>query len=145
MQPESPIIDMYPTQFSVDGEGKRADWEAVVLLPFIDFDRLHKAYKSVEASLPAEVRTRNNPGKLYLFKYQQSSSETAFCQSTLPAMVPSVTVAHSTVDELEPKKPLQANVPGFQPELTEVCAAQPACTCGIRVRMRLRHSSGGGL
>ena len=36
----SPIIDFFPTDFRVDQEGKRNDWEGVVLVPFIDEARL---------------------------------------------------------------------------------------------------------
>ena len=36
----SPIIDFYPTDFRVDQEGKRNDWEGIVLVPFIDEARL---------------------------------------------------------------------------------------------------------
>ena len=32
----SPIIDYYPPDFKTDLNGKRQDWEAVVLIPFID-------------------------------------------------------------------------------------------------------------
>ena len=32
----SPIIDYYPPEFETDLNGKRQDWEAVVLIPFID-------------------------------------------------------------------------------------------------------------
>ena len=33
---DSPIIRFYPTYFDTDLNGKRHDWEAVVLIPFID-------------------------------------------------------------------------------------------------------------
>ena len=36
----SPIIGFYPTDFRVDQEGKRNDWEGIVLVPFIDEARL---------------------------------------------------------------------------------------------------------
>jgi 5'-3' exoribonuclease 1 len=39
----SPIIDFYPTDFELDMNGKKQDWEAVVKIPFIDQDRLLKA------------------------------------------------------------------------------------------------------
>lgn len=32
----SPIIDFYPPNFETDLNGKQQDWEAVVLIPFID-------------------------------------------------------------------------------------------------------------
>lgn len=38
--PTSPIIDLYPRHFNLDRNGKRARWEAVVQLPFVDQVRL---------------------------------------------------------------------------------------------------------
>lgn len=32
----SKVIDYYPTKFDTDLNGKKQDWEAVVLIPFID-------------------------------------------------------------------------------------------------------------
>ena len=37
---ESPIIDYYPLTFKTDLNGKRQEWEAVVLIPFIDEKQL---------------------------------------------------------------------------------------------------------
>lgn len=39
---ESPIIDYYPLDFRTDLNGKKQEWEAVVLIPFIDEGRLLK-------------------------------------------------------------------------------------------------------
>ncbi len=36
LNPDSPILDFYPTEFEVDMEGKRASWEGVVKVPFVD-------------------------------------------------------------------------------------------------------------
>ncbi len=36
IDPTSPIIDFYPTDFMTDLNGKKNDWEAVVLIPFIN-------------------------------------------------------------------------------------------------------------
>lgn len=118
--PKSPIADCYPIDFAVDGEGKRTDWEVVILLPFIDFNRLVNAYNTRAVMLSPEAHSRNSIGKMYLFKHQKGSTETSFCQSTLPTMVPSITASNSTVDEIPPKKPLPPGIPGFQPRLTKV-------------------------
>jgi 5'-3' exoribonuclease 1 len=34
--PKSPILHFYPLDFRTDLNGKKAEWEAVVLVPFID-------------------------------------------------------------------------------------------------------------
>jgi 5'-3' exonuclease len=42
----SPIIDFYPKDFQLDLNGKKNDWEAIVLIPFIEEQRLLTALKS---------------------------------------------------------------------------------------------------
>lgn len=37
---DSPIKDYYPEDFTTDLNGKRQEWEAVVLIPFIDEVRI---------------------------------------------------------------------------------------------------------
>lgn len=44
--PNSPIIDFYPTEFESDLNGKKQEWEAVVKIPFIDESRLLSAMAS---------------------------------------------------------------------------------------------------
>ena len=69
-QPASPIIDFYPLDFQLDMEGKRQDWEAVVLLKFIDVPRLRQAESCVlQQQLSAEELARNKPGPLLHFRY----------------------------------------------------------------------------
>ena len=46
-EPDSPIIDMYPTDFALDMNGKKYEWMGVVLLPFLDEERLHRALAGV--------------------------------------------------------------------------------------------------
>lgn len=36
VEPESPILRFYPENFVTDLNGKQQEWEAVVLLPFIE-------------------------------------------------------------------------------------------------------------
>jgi 5'-3' exoribonuclease 1 len=43
LDPNSPIRDFYPEKWEQDMEGKRAEWEAIVLIPFISEARLLQA------------------------------------------------------------------------------------------------------
>ena len=46
-EPNSPILDFYPADFQLDLNGKKQDWEAIVLIPFIDQNRLIEAIRSI--------------------------------------------------------------------------------------------------
>ncbi|CUM55403.1 uncharacterized protein AC631_03249 [Debaryomyces fabryi] len=61
--PHSPIIDFYPHEVDIDKNGKSAPWEAVVLLSFVDENRLIDALKPIEAQLSPEELKRNSIGK----------------------------------------------------------------------------------
>lgn len=44
---QSPIHDFYPVKFDIDMEGKRAEWEGIVKIPFISEERLLAASASI--------------------------------------------------------------------------------------------------
>lgn len=48
VDPRSPIVDFYPADFKVDLNGKRNDWEAVVLVPFIEEERLLREVNRID-------------------------------------------------------------------------------------------------
>lgn len=80
--PKSPIIDFYPDSFTVDMNGKRWPWEAVVLLPFIDSKRLIASSRDLipMESLSDDERRRNQLGDAMVY----TKAETAV--SNLPAL-----------------------------------------------------------
>ena len=81
--PRSPLAEFFPEDIPVDFEGKRNDWEGVVLLPFLDADRLKAAVASVEDSqLTAGEIARNKPGHLIFFNHAPGGAGDV--QSTLP-------------------------------------------------------------
>lgn len=75
--PSSPIIDFYPKTFTVDMNGKRAPWEAVVLLPFIDSKRLIDAARTLVTNdmLSPEEQQRRELGPAYVFRRVEGESE----------------------------------------------------------------------
>ena len=58
----SPILDFYPTQFSLDPNGHRQPWLWIALLPFIDAKRLLEALGTVEKDFTLEEKFRNTEG-----------------------------------------------------------------------------------
>lgn len=40
LEPESPIADRYPDKALIERDGLDADWQGIVLLPFVDIDRI---------------------------------------------------------------------------------------------------------
>lgn len=53
----SPIIDFYPEEFKCDLNGKQQEWEAVVLIPFIDEERLLTAMAPLLSHLKPEEKS----------------------------------------------------------------------------------------
>ena len=61
---DSPIIDMFPIDFAVDLEGKKQDYEGIILIPHVNIDRLTTAFKDVENNLSECDKMRNVPGNI---------------------------------------------------------------------------------
>lgn len=64
---DSPIIDFYPTTFKEEENGKKYKHQWIVLLPFVDKDRLLKHVTPLHAYLTEEEKKRNRRGhnKIY--------------------------------------------------------------------------------
>ena len=90
LSPTSPVYDAYPTDFSLDLNGKRAEWEAVALLPFIDEGRLLAAVRQIDESgaLTEEENRRNVLGEDVYYSPPQGP-----CKDYAPAAKASPTVA----------------------------------------------------
>ncbi|XP_054086782.1 5'-3' exoribonuclease 1 isoform X3 [Zeugodacus cucurbitae] len=73
----SELLEFYPKDFETDLNGKKHEWEAVVLIPFIDEKRLLDAMKACEKNLtPAEVK-RNSHGPMLQYDYNPESQGSA--------------------------------------------------------------------
>ena len=70
---KSPIVQYYPDQFEQDLNGKRNDWEAVVLIPFIEEHLLLKAMNERDGLLTNEEKMRNSRGLMCCYRYTVKS------------------------------------------------------------------------
>ncbi|XP_047138728.1 5'-3' exoribonuclease 1 isoform X1 [Hydra vulgaris] len=68
----STIIDYYPSDFQTDLNGKKQQYEAVVLIPFIDEKRLLDAMAQNYDQLTEEEKSRNTFGNAYEFMYDEN-------------------------------------------------------------------------
>ena len=74
--PKSPIVDFYPESFTVDMNGKRWPWEAVVLLPFIDSAQLVSASRDYvkDDLLSDDEKSRNKEKEALVYTRDESYS-----------------------------------------------------------------------
>lgn len=76
---KSPIKDFYPREVQLDKNGKTADWEAVVLISFVDQDRLIEAMEPYLPRLTPEEKSRNSRGSDLIFTYNPQVDEVYKC------------------------------------------------------------------
>ncbi len=76
----SPLIEFYPLEFVIDANGKKAPWEAVVVLPFIDEVRLIEAEGRFcpASKLTAEEVKRNKAGLVCHLRYDPTVMDTYY-------------------------------------------------------------------
>jgi len=93
----SPIIDYYPTEFTIDMNGKKNAWEGVVIIPFIDETRLLNAIKNTDSSLTPIEKSRNQYGPVLTYTYD--SMKKYYCKSPVPEFMGDI--LDCTVAEIE--------------------------------------------
>lgn len=111
----SPVKEFYPLDFGIDMDGKKAPWEAVILLDFIDEKRLLAAEEEhcKESQLTSEERARNSFGHVLEHRFEPTANETYFscnpeigladvlnCQTRVTLSIPSLSPGASFTAEL---------------------------------------------
>eukprot|EP00762_Andalucia_godoyi_P001681 ANDGO_07122.mRNA.1 5'-3' exoribonuclease 1 len=72
----SPLKDYYPLRFEVDRDPRKPDWEAIVMIPFVDEERLVKAFREIpHAAFTEAERKRNELGHTYRYVYDPLCAE----------------------------------------------------------------------
>uniref|UniRef100_A0A3P9IN13 5'-3' exoribonuclease 1 n=1 Tax=Oryzias latipes TaxID=8090 RepID=A0A3P9IN13_ORYLA len=84
----SPIIEYYPVDFKTDLNGKQQEWEAVVLIPFIDEKHLLAAMEPYNHKLTKEEKDRNGHKECAVYSYDPEIDFTY--TSTLPQLFPNI-------------------------------------------------------
>ncbi|PKA65387.1 5'-3' exoribonuclease 2 [Apostasia shenzhenica] len=67
IEEESPIIDFYPKDFTLDLDGKRFTWQGICKLPFVDENRLLGAIKMLNVELQCDEILRNGTSEDRIF------------------------------------------------------------------------------
>lgn len=65
----SELIEYYPKDFETDLNGKRNEWEAVVLIPFIEENSLLNAMKGCYPNLTENEAARNCHGPMFAYSF----------------------------------------------------------------------------
>ena len=67
---KSKIADAFPEKFQIDMDGRNWEWEAVVLIPFLDEHLLMEETGRIDMSaLTPQQRARNEQGTAYIYVY----------------------------------------------------------------------------
>lgn len=56
---ESCISHLFPDTIEIDMEGRRREWEGLVVLPIIDFDKVHSEYRKLIRNVSEKDKKRN--------------------------------------------------------------------------------------
>lgn len=86
MKPSSPVADLYPLSFDLDLNGRKYDYQAIVLIPLIDFDRVRAEYEKLEKDISPEDMKRNKVMKTLLFEDPLNPTEIEIHASQLESV-----------------------------------------------------------
>jgi len=65
---DSSILDFYPVYLKIDLDGKINEYEGIVILPFVDVNKLKVSFNSVEPELTDDERKNNRKGRAMRYK-----------------------------------------------------------------------------
>eukprot|EP01033_Poteriospumella_lacustris_P000925 gene925-667_t len=100
--PESPVLHFYPMDFKIDQDGKKNPWEAVVLLDFINENKLLAAEAEYcpSARLTRHEVARNRFGFLHNYAFDLNITET-YLSCNPEIGLPDIHNCNSTCSESE--------------------------------------------
>ncbi|XP_028784662.1 5'-3' exoribonuclease 3 isoform X2 [Neltuma alba] len=117
--PNSPIIDFYPSDFEVDMNGKRYAWQGIAKLPFIDEARLLAEVGKIEHLLSAEETRRNSV--MFELLFVNSCHPLSACINTLDNKCRNM----SDKERIEVKEPINPKESGGMNGYISLCVGEP--------------------
>ncbi|CAH1131010.1 unnamed protein product [Ceutorhynchus assimilis] len=114
---DSLIKQYYPEDFQTDKNGKRQEWEAVVLIPFMDEKLLLEAMKPCNEELTEEEVRRNTHGPMLVYTY--TNKDLGKCDA--PEYFPPIQRVHCKEEKFEIanlRVPINKLVKGAYPGIT---------------------------
>lgn len=115
LNPNSELIDFYPPSFETDMNGKKQDWEALVLIPFIDENRLLTAMAKCDKGLKDTERQRNKHGAMSVYTFTEENMGTVDGILKLPS-IPNCYCSHKSIALAEIRVPPNRMVFGPWPK-----------------------------
>ena len=70
--PDSPIIESYPLEFTIDTSGKRKEWEGIVILPYIDISKIKTVYEEKIKVVEEKEKRRNKDMSTSIYKLEKN-------------------------------------------------------------------------
>ena len=126
--PASPVIEFFTEELKLDMEGKSFEWEAIVLLQFMDEAKLLSAVDMVRPEqLTDEERQQNILGTDFLFHYDPSV--TGSIASPIPQVLSNITNASCRVSPYH-MQPFPPGVTRFVPKLCDGVSIGRQCVPG---------------
>ncbi|KAK4779401.1 hypothetical protein SAY86_006929 [Trapa natans] len=117
--PDSAIIDFYPTDFEVDMNGKRYAWQGIAKLPFIDETRLLAEVAKIEHTLTEEEARRNSV--MFDMLFVSSSHPLSVCIYSLDNRIKQL----PDTARVNIKEPLKPELSGGMNGYISPCAGDP--------------------
>jgi hypothetical protein len=105
--PDSRLRDFYPDDFELDMNGKKREYEAVVLLPFIDIHLLLEETRDLPSRLNPEEQKRNTFGEILFYSLgdQSTVNKQNFAPNFSPNKCFEAKLLPGTADEILPDYP----------------------------------------
>lgn len=68
------LKEIYPKDFEIDLAGKKQEWEGIVLLPTVNYQKVERIYKKYVSQISAKDLRRNILGKTFVYNFFDEES-----------------------------------------------------------------------